>query len=135
MGPSVRTARREKPSKFLVSPAARSAASLTSSSRSRDALLSPGRLISMATLHRMAVSKLLKSCATPPASLPSASIFCVAQLLFEATPIGDVLGGTDEPIRLSIGIVDQDGPVRNPANRSIGSDDAVLDEVLPVDRT
>ncbi len=66
---------REKASSCLVRSAALSAAFMTTSSVERTALCGSDVSMSSSMLPRMAVSRLLKSWATPPASRPMDSIF------------------------------------------------------------
>ena len=61
--------------------------------------------ISISSVPMMGVSRLLKSWATPPASLPMASSFCDCRSDFGDTPLGDIDGlrndGDDRAIRVA----------------------------------
>ena len=70
------TCRRLKASSWRVSVAARVAASRIWMMSSRRASLGSVPSSSSSTLQLIAVSRLLKSCAMPPASCPTASSFC-----------------------------------------------------------
>ena len=74
-----------------VSEAARSVALRISAMSLRRASLGSRLRASRSVKPRIAVSRLLKSCATPPASWPTASIFCAwRNVLLEAAALGDV---------------------------------------------
>ena len=69
--------RRLKASSCFVSAAARFVVSLISSAASRRAPMSPSSLRTNSAFAPMTISRLLKSCAIPPASRPTTSSFCV----------------------------------------------------------
>ena len=76
---------------WRTSPAARCAARPISWISSRRGSAMPVSDSSSSVLPRIAVSRLLKSCAIPPASCPTASIFCACtELVLEALALGHV---------------------------------------------
>ncbi len=104
--------RRLKASSCLVRPAARSAAFFTSSISRRMGSPATRRLRISSLYPRMTVRRLLKSWATPPASRPTASIFCdcrscasawcSASLAFARSPNCSILSSTSAAMLSSL---------------------------------
>src|SRR5215831_7094909 len=119
------TLRRLNASSCLVSVLARFVALRICSSRSRRGSASPVWSSSIWECPPMMVSRLLKSCATPPASLPTASILCAWELLFQFAARGDILGNTRNPIRPSLGVVDGKAAVLDPSDGAVRPNDPI----------